>query len=513
MAKPLTTASISAPGFFGLNTQESSVTLAAGFATQADNCIIDKYGRLGARKGYQLISGSLDGVEDDNVGINLTGGHDFIDIDGTHYHGVWSDTSFYITDGSALTEVTYSGNNTITTDGWQAATLNDYAVLFNRDYEPIYFNPSSGTLADVSSVGKGTPPNGNTVLSAYGRIWVADTTTNKNTVYWSSLLDGTDWQTSNGSIDLTSILVHGNDDIVALGAHNGRLIVFCTNNIVIFSDTDADQVLDPTSMRLVEVISGVGCIARDSVQNTGNDIVFLSRDGLRSLGRTLQEKSQPLRDLSKNVRDDLVRDVIGMDASTIRSAYYPEEAMYLLLLPEYQRIYCFDMKMPLQDGSARVTMWDNQVHSNIIVIDHELYFTGADGIYKYYGYTDDGEGYTLKYYTNNIDFDDSTRMKYVKRLAITLIGGSGQSMSLKLGYDYSSSFESYPISIASQANAEYGVAEYGIAEYTVGTLVDTVRAPAGGGGNVIQAGFEAEINGAQLSVQRLDIYTKQGRVY
>ena len=52
MSKPLKTATIAAPGFYGLNTQESGITLNAGFALEATNCIIDKFGRIGSRKGW-----------------------------------------------------------------------------------------------------------------------------------------------------------------------------------------------------------------------------------------------------------------------------------------------------------------------------------------------------------------------------------------------------------------------------------------------------------------------------
>ena len=55
MAKQLMSSSIAAPAFYGLNTQESGVTLQEGFALQADNCVIDKFGRLGARKGWLMV--------------------------------------------------------------------------------------------------------------------------------------------------------------------------------------------------------------------------------------------------------------------------------------------------------------------------------------------------------------------------------------------------------------------------------------------------------------------------
>jgi len=49
-------------------------------------------------------------------------------------------------------------------------------------------------------------------------------------------------------------------------------------------------------------------------------------------------------------------------------------------------------------------------------------------------------------------------------------------------------------------------------EYSGGTLVDTIRVAGSGSGSVMQLGFEAELNGGQLSIQKMDIYVKQGRI-
>ena len=109
--------------------------------------------------------------------------------------------------------------------------------------------------------------------------------------------------------------------------------MFLRNSIVIFADNTGSASFDPAQLRLVEVINRVGCVARDSIQNTGSDIIFLSEDGLRSLGRVIQEKSLPMRDLSANVRDDLVHDVRGHPLKDIKSIYSEDNAFYLLLLP------------------------------------------------------------------------------------------------------------------------------------------------------------------------------------
>ena len=58
MAEELVTGSIAAPGFSGLNTQDSSIQLDSGFALEANNCVIDRYGRIGARKGWTKVNTS-----------------------------------------------------------------------------------------------------------------------------------------------------------------------------------------------------------------------------------------------------------------------------------------------------------------------------------------------------------------------------------------------------------------------------------------------------------------------
>lgn len=507
MAKPLESASIAAPGFFGLNTQESSVTLAEGFALEANNCVIDKYGRLGSRKGWTYTTTT------GGTGTNLRGGREFLDIDGVSTVITWSNTTFY-KGTTTLTAIT-DNSTAFTTSNFDSAVLNDKAYFCQRGQQPRYYDPVGDTVENLTTAGNTvSPPLAHVCISAYGRLWLADTDTNKTTVYWSNLLDGTNFDTGTaGSIDLSSILVRGNDEIVSLAAHSGRLIVFCKRNIVIFSDSDTDSILDPVTMRLVEVISGTGCIARDSVQVTGNDVMFLSDSGVMSLGRLIQEKSQPMRDLSKNVRDDLVRITAGQDVEEIRSIYSQKDAFYLLFFPANSQVYCFDARMPLQDGASRITTWTEQTQTNMFMINKDLYFTQVDGIAKYNGYVDNTDSYVMRYFTNYFDFGNSTSLKILKRIGATVIGGSGQSFTLKAGYDYSDSYISYAVALDDLATYEYNVAEFGLAEYTIGTLVDQVRAPMGGDGNVIQVGLEATINGESLSIQRLDIYVKQGRTY
>jgi len=506
--KPLVSSSVAAPGFFGLNTQESSITLESGFALTADNCVIDKYGRLGARKGWSYLTSGSDGV-------NLKGAHRFIDITGAETIISWSDTGFYKGTGT-LTAITTTTDNTLDAGNWQAATLNDEVYFFQSGKKPMVYNPVDNNIIDIEDHvhQTGTAPSGNTVLSAYGRLFVASTVSDKMTLYWSDLLGGCKWNTgSAGSLDLSAVMIQGTDEIVGLGAQNGQLIIFMRRSIAIFGDTDSDSTFNPANLRLIEVINRVGCVARDSIQNTGMDIVFLSEDGLRSLGRVIQEKSLPMRDLSFNVRDDLVANVAGETKDNIKSVYSEDNAFYLLLLPTYKRVYCFDMRAPLENGASRVTMWDTQTQTSMLSLPNDVYFTQANGLARYNGYSDNNASFRMKYFTNYFDFGNSTQTKILKRIAVTVIGGTGQDFVIKSGTDYSDSYQSHPATLATRAVAEYGVAEYNIAEYETGTLSEVIRLPTGGSGSVVQVGFEADVNGSEFSIQKMDIYIKQGRTY
>ena len=514
MPKELITATLGAPAFLGLNTQESSVANDPRFALEANNCVIDQYGRLGARKGWFYRTAGSDG-------INLLGMHPFLDITGTNTYISWNATGFK-KGFSTLSTITPTTTDTLSAGNWQAVTLNDRAYFFQRGYKPLYYT-NEATTDEFKSIDQhanytGTAPAADIVMSAYGRLWAADTTNNKTTVYFSNLLEGTQWGSgSAGLINIAGILPKGSDVITGLGSHNGRLIIFCKNNIIIFKDNDSFQgSFDVNTLTLVEVLEGVGCIARDTIENTGEDIIFLSATGLRSLSRTIQEKSAKLNDLSRNIRDTFV-DNVGreQDFSLIKSCYFPEQAFYLVFLPEAKEIYVFDTRQALEDGSYRVTTWNNLDHTDFVYdkTTKKMYLTQANGIAEYGTYNDNSSSYTMSYFTNHFDFQLPNINKMLKRVAVTVIGSTSQAFNVKAGFDYLTSYYSFPFTIKEIPTFEYGIAEYNeSAEYVAGIALDRISSSASGAGSIIQIGVEATIDGGSLSVQKLDVYAKQGRV-
>jgi len=570
VAQQLQNVTINAPAFGGINTQDSPVGLDPSYASVATNCVIDKLGRVGARKGSVLLSTATNTAGASSVGTNTVKIQTiFESLDKSGDKVVFSAGNNKIFSGtSTLTDITPSGY-TISANNWKVVNFNDHVYFYQRGHEPLVYTDEggSGVLEAMSSHSHstGTSPYGNEVLAAYGRLWVADILNNKHTIYWSDTLNGHAWTGgATGAIDLTSVWPTGHDEIVALAAHNGFLIVFGKVSIVVYSG--ADDVVTSGVFKLHDTVEGVGCVARDSVQHTGTDIIFLSDSGVRSFGRVIQEKSMPMRDISRNVRNDLVRYVneeriADSTLAPVKSMYSPEEAFYLLTLPNNNITYCFDMRQALPDGSHRVTTWSTPIALCYTrTQDGKIYMGRQGGIYEYRGFTDklctlvgstqtySTSSYQLAYFSNPLDFGNSSNIKFLKKFKMTIIGDAAAQSVLNWGYDYSDSYykQTFTSTRTNATTAFYGVAEYGISsvntpvgatadfteklvdptnpsgarvpatepsfEYSLGTEIQVPNVQGSGHGTTVTVGLESTISGSEFSIQKIDINVLLGRL-
>jgi len=680
MAGLIKTTSITAPGFMGLNTQDSGVTLESGYATIANNCIIDKYGRLGARKGWDLLTDSTSGaiftssistttmtvhsVTSGTLspgttisGSGITAGTTIVSqVTGTTgstgtytisisqtrnglsatyvrtgtsvvvtytAHGLAVGNTVHLdftsgsaTDGAfvitAITTNTFtithgtsgstSGNVTVhlptnatnslgtdnyiesifefktvagdilylcsgngqlfsTTDNitltrkyvfgadsggpvalttqpsftgnrWQWAALPEGSGAAAESYA---FAAQSGNTMLVYREGAhsgpfvfqrvgtdyGTAPTGvstfdpDTVLASFGRIWVGGLTDNKTTVFYSQLLNGATFTgAGSGLLDIGGV-VGQNDEIVALAQHNKYLVIFCKNNIVVYQGAD-----DPSTITLADTIKGVGCIARDSIQNTGNDLIFLSKSGVRSFNRTVQENSMPLRELSLNIRDDLVGYLSVETLTNIKSAYFERDAFYLITFPGSKTMVYFDLRNILSNGAARATIWSNNAGITYKAFcsteSRKLLLGVPNGIAEYTGYLDNTSSYTFSYYTSNSDLGAPTQTKLLKKANLVVIGSGDQDFSFKYGYDYTLNPLSVSIvqNLGNKTFSKYNTtAKYNISKYaSAGIGVNSISMPLSGSGKVIQFGVEATVNDNPVSIQKIDVYLKTGKI-
>jgi hypothetical protein len=510
MVAKLLTTTIAAPGFKGVNTQDSSITLEDGFATVANNCIIDRFGRIGARKGW-IPSHTANAT----LGTGLVKAIDeLITVAGDSHIILAGNNKLFKLVGSTLTELTYGGGGTaptITNSNWQMAPLNSCLYLYQAGHDPLVFDPAVSTTTyrriSEKSGYVGSVSSNNCVISAYGRTWSANNSSNKSIIQFSDLLSGHILSTGTaGTLDVSQVWPAGGDEIVALAAHNNFLIIFGRRQILIYANAS-----NPNELILSDAITGTGCFARDSVVVTGGDVLFLSDAGVKSLMRTIQEKSAPMRDISANVRDDLVYEITLENPNEIKAVYSDKDAFYLLSLPARQLAYCFDMRAVLQNGANRTTTWDGLVPSAMKYLRNKDLLIGKAGyIGKYDGYKDNTDNYLMRYYTNYFDFGAPTVIKLMKKVGVTVIGGQGYGVTLKFGFDYSDILNSRQFALANAAVAEYNIAEYNIGEYG-GTAFDNKVINIGGSGKVIQLGFETVVFEKPVSIQKLDVYVKTGK--
>lgn len=512
--QPIRPYSITAPGFYGLNTNDAPVDLDSKFSATANNCVIDKYGRIGTRKGWLPVSTNTN-AQLGSAKIKALG--ELTEPSGARTILAAGNGNLYKLSGTTLQTLTYGGPGvapTIAADNWQMVFLGNAMVFFQRGYDPLIYDPTISTTQyrrmSEHATYSGTIPKANCALSAWGRIWCADTDTETMTVTWCDTLTYQKWTAgAAGSLNLQGVWPAGGDRIVALASHNNYLVIFGAKQILIYQGAN-----NPSTMSLLDSISAIGCAARDSVQDTGDDLIFLSDSGVRSVERTIQEKSAPIGNLSLNVNDQ-VQSYLGAELSgdTIKAIYSPNDSFYLLTFLTSGATFCFDTREKLPNGTWKVTTWSSNVpNAYLYTKDRILYMGQAGGIGKYGGYSDNGSPYRMSWYTVWIDFGNPEQTSILKKIRAIIIGVSNQQLSFKWGFDYSPGTKSLlKVIPVLTVVSEYGFAEYGIDEYSATQGTVQLSIPASGSGQVVQAGIEFDVNGTAISIQHVSIYTKDGR--
>jgi len=505
MAQPLQSINLVAPAFKGINTEDSPLAQDTSFAEIADNAIIDRRGRLASRKGNAVLTTDKTVLGTDY----LSNIHEFYDNAGNEV--IFSTGNNKIMTGTTTLVDATPGSYTITANDWKIFNFNDHAYFFQRGYEPLVYSNSLGAVTKMSSVAGASVTSAqyaNEAIGAYGRVWCVGNATNDNTIYWSDLLIGHDFSGgSSGSIDVSKAWPNGFDKVVAIAAHNGFLVVFGENNTLVYGGAES-----PANMAIQDTIPGVGCVDRKSVQNIGTDLLFLSPTGLRSLGRSIQEKSLPITDLSRNIKQELIANTLGK-AEPVSTVYSPENYFYLLCFPDLNLVYCFDVRGTLENGAYRVTRWPS-VDFKCFHRDRngDIYIGTTAGIGTYNNYFDNGSVYRFRYYSPGLSFGDPSRIKMLKKIRPTIIGGNNADIFLKWSYDFSTATSTSTFRTSSATPGFYGQSEYNVAEFSEeSTIISRSSINTTGYGSVISVGLETDINGYALSIQEMNVLALIGK--
>ena len=519
MATNLVAVGNQAPGFYGLNLQQSSTVLDPQWASEANNAVITSDGRVGARMGF---------VKKSTIAGTIRTLHEVITTTGTSAMVAATDSKIYYA-VAPYTTFTNIYSTTITNNNWQMTNFNGHVYMFQNGEFPLVYDVTSGVIEKLSAHtthGAFTDSSDaviatikpDCVHSAFGRLWVGGSSTpaNGSKIWWCDSLNAENWGGgSAGALDLQTVLTGGTDYVTAISSFQDYLIIFCKNSILMYSGANSTP---SSNLLLVEHIRGIGCIARDSVRNIGTDILFLSSSGVKSFNRIVQEKSAPIRDVSQNVRDYLGAFSQAATVANIKSTYNPHEGFYLLSFPDNNKVFCFDLRAPLPDGSARATTWDGINPTAMVTLsNYSTYFGRTTDVGLYDSYVDDGSSYTFTYSTPWLDYGQEFNIKMLKNFYILGEAGNSKNITISWATDFKESYSSVTkTSDASGTVAEYstvvGVAgQYGISEYGYGYNISTLQGTLSKSGKTVKMKVTVPVD-SRFNMKKYEIYAKVGRI-
>ena len=566
-AKPLQPLVLDSIGIYGLNRQSSAASLEPQWLTTANNIMLDEKGRVSTRQGIKQVTNNITTSATSNTLIvkslgeyrSTTGVKTVFAGAGANVYKMDTATNPY-----TLTAQSFAGGTTKTDGNWQFTNFNNQFYGVQASNQPINYSGSAWLdLEDVASYAK---PAGVTtftpscVLGEYGRLFTGNIGENRDVVYYSDLLIGHKFAGgSAGAIDLKGVWAGG--EIVSLNSFMGKLVIFGKNNIVVYDNPWDVALTSNSTFRLNEVIEGVGCVARDSVQLIGDDIVFLSSSGVRSLSRTIVQDKMPLTDLSLAIKDEIRTNIITGNMDGVKGQYDLSTGSYILGFPGKNIVYVFDFKAQTPDGVPRITTWNFDSKKNpksFLSTDTFLYcglgaadYEGRVAVYDDYydveklviagvnqttcvnaGDTWEGTSSVCFRTVNNtyqsdfktvwLDFEQPGISKFLKRFLGIWSGGKNSNVTLNWYRDYkvaptSANFNLDPTtggvnSLWGNSTTLYSTPQQAKSKYAPAFQPSEYKVSMSKAAKVVRLEIIQTVAGFKSALQNITIWAKQGKI-
>ena len=280
------------------------------------------------------------------------------------------------------------------------------------------------------------------------------------------------------TVDNGGGIINVADEITGLTVFREQLIVFCKTSIFVLNGNSvADFTLQPVSRDL-------GCVAPDTIQEIGGDIIFLGPDGLRLFSATDRIGDFSLGAVSKTIQSEML-DLISSGSGGFTSTVIREKSQY--------RVFAFLTSGATESakGIAATQLQEGVVfndlrginahvtHSEYEGFSELIYFANNDG-YVYQmesGNTFDGTNIIASFATPFVPLNDpSVRKTIYKGTAYLKINGAFE-LRQTLQFDYAqagSNQSSEQLDSSAAATVTYGSATYGASTSIFGTAPDAI---------------------------------------
>jgi len=332
------------------------------------------------------------------------------------------------------------------------------------------------TVTDLNATG--APANPKFVTGFKDALFFAGHSANKEEIIFTAPFTDNDFNTANGAGSLRI-----DSEVTALFPFRNELIIFSEERIYrLTGNTISDFVLQP-------VTRDIGCLNGFTVQELAGDIIFLGRDGLRTVAGTERINDVELGTISGNVKE-LFDDT---DVDEFESVVIPGKTQYRLfrvnttadtqattkgiIAVRKQQVYEFATTKGIQPSCT--DFFTRQGETFII-------HGGFDGyVYRQeQGNTFDSTTIIGRYRSPDMTMGDAGIRKNFQRVIINYSPTGTVNSDLFLRYDYESPDAARPAAYPFDSTtvvALYGSSVYGTATYG-GQSNPLVRQPVEGSG-------------------------------
>jgi hypothetical protein len=399
----------------------------------------------------------------------------------------------------------YDGNDKII-----IATGSAAAFTLNTSYTEDVINATGGGSA---------PTNPKYVKSFANHMWYSGMSDATSTLQFSGPFTEDDFDTGGGTIKV-------GDVITGMKVFRDTLFVFCEDSIYKVTGTsDSD-------FALAEVSKDVGTLTHHSVQELGGDLIFLAKDGFRTIAGTERIGDVELGTVSKQIQariddigyDNIVATVIG--AKSQYRLFYPttdgsEKSAKGIISVLKANPETGTLGFEYADiKGVKPACMDTDLISNV----ETTVYGGYDGyIYNMqsgnvWTYAAETENISAFYRSPDLSLGDPGIRKSMQRVLLNY--ASSQSIdttnqTFELKYNFEDTSTPQPSAYALReggAGAFYGSGNYGTAIYAVESSIPLARHAVEGSGFVVALKLNDASSKSPISLKGYEMeYVNGGR--
>lgn len=385
-------------------------------------------------------------------------------------------------DNAAVTWLTsnYSESEKLRTSKYRISTTSKIVGVDGVNY-PFIYDGSTYTVLDATTDLLGVS------FAAFHKNHLVFAKGDR--IIFSSPYTDTDFNAANGS------------GIISIGGAITGIIVF-REALIIFTEKSISQITGNTSVDFVlqSITRNVGCVASDTIQEIGGDIMFLGPEGLRLLGATDRTGDFNLGVVSKVIQQEAT-DLI-LSSSSFSSVVIKQKSQY--------RIFGYNSSVTpssskgilgtqmTADNTASIA-WAETTGIKSYVADSDyknqtetIVFAHTDGyVYRMEsGSSFDGTNIIASFATPYVPINDPRVRKTFYKLFLYTdpLGSVTTSVNLKLDFDDVGSIQPETITLS---NTTGSVGFYGTSTAKYGTTVY---------GDRLKRLFQTQVVGSAFSV-------------